>query len=119
MDKKSKPLQKIILPLLVLAVILFIYLSYFAPTGELGSFSGFDTNSNANRDIVVKIVSEKGFVRDQSSGNTIFYVIDKSNREVKVVGPASLPPGLDQVKTVVLRGHLHTDYFHAAEVITR
>lgn len=119
MAENKSPIQKIILPVLVIAVILFIYFSYFAPTDELGSFSTFDTNSNANRDIIVKIVTEKGFTRDQGSGSTVFFVVDKQNREVKVLGPASMPPGLDQVKTVVLRGHLHNDYFHAAEVIPR
>ncbi|MBU0561766.1 MAG: cytochrome c maturation protein CcmE [Bacteroidetes bacterium] len=111
--------QKLILPVLVAAVILFIYFFYFAPTDELGLFSKFDTNSNSNRDIIVKVVVEKGFMRDQSSGSTIFYVLDKANREVKVSAPLSLPPGIDDAKSIVLRGHLHSDYFHAAEVVLR
>ena len=112
-------MQKYILPLLVLAVIAIVYFSYFSPTDELGTFSSFDTNNNANRDIIVKLAPGKGFDRDVANGTTTFYVVDKHNKEVKVVGPANLPPGMNDVKTLVLRGHLHGDYFHAAEVITR
>ena len=112
-------MQKFILPGLILVVIAFIYFSYFSPTDELGSFSKFDTNNNASQDIIVKIVSEKGFERDIQNGNTIFYAEDRTGRQVKVLGPGTLPPGLDDVKTIVLKGHLHDDYFHAHEVVTR
>lgn len=119
MKTSNKKISKFVLPILVILVLFFIYVSYFAPTDELGSWSSFDTNSNANRDIIVKLVKEKGFIKDQSSGSTILYALDKFDREVKVMAPLSLPPGLDQVKTVVLRGHLHTDYFHAVDVVPR
>ena len=111
-----KNLQKFILPVLVIGIILILYFTYFAPRNELGSFSDFDTNSNANREIIVKLVKEKGFIQNQGSGSTIFYVLDKAGKEVKVEAPSILPPGLDVAVTVTLRGHLHTDYFHATEV---
>ena len=112
-------MQKFILPVLILVAVAFIYFSYFSPTDELGSFSKFDTNNNASQDIVVKLVPEQGFERDVQNGSTIFYVVYKMGREVKVIGPASLPPGMEDVKTLVLKGHLHDDYFHAHDVITR
>ncbi len=112
-------MQKYILPILVLGVVGIIYFSYFSPTDELGTFASFDPNNNANRDIIVKLVPERGFDRDVANGSTTFYVVDKHNKEMKVIGPANLPPGMNDVKTIVLRGHLHTDYFHAVEVITR
>ena len=108
-----------ILPALLVIVVVFIYFSYFSPTDELGAFSKFDTNNNASRDIIVRLVAEKGFERDIQNGSTVFYAEDRTGKQVKVIGPASLPPGLDDVKTVVLKGHLHDDYFHAHEVVTR
>lgn len=111
-------IQKIVLPALVAVVVLLLYFSYFSPKDELGLFSDFDTNSTANRDIIVRVLPEKGFIKDQSGG-TIFYVVDRAGKEVKVVGPLTLPPGMDITNRVTLRGHLHTDYFHAAEVRTR
>ncbi len=112
-------MQKVILPGLVLVVVGFIYFTYFSPTDELGLFSSFDTNNNASRDIVVKFVASKGIERDVQNGSTTFYVVDKAGREVRVSGPSSLPPGLQDVNTIVLKGHLHDDYFHAHEVVPR
>ncbi|MBU1095348.1 MAG: hypothetical protein CVV23_16855 [Ignavibacteriae bacterium HGW-Ignavibacteriae-2] len=112
-------MQKYILPALVLAVIALVYFSYFSPTDELGSFASFDTNNNASKEIIVKLVKEKGFERDIANNSTYFYVVDKSGKEVKVSAPSNMPPGIDDAKTIVLKGHLHADYFHASQVVLR
>lgn len=111
--------QKLILPLLAAAVFVLIFYIYFTPKDDLGLFSDFDKNSTANRDIIVKVLNEKGFVQDPNSGGTTFYVEDAAGIELKVVGPLSLPPGMDVTSRVTLRGHLHGDYFHAASVTPR
>jgi predicted RNA binding protein YcfA (HicA-like mRNA interferase family) len=111
--------QKLILPLLIIAIAAILYFLYFSPKDELGFFSDFDTNNNANRDIVVKLLHENGFVQDKNSGGTVFYVEDATGKVVRVVGPLTLPPGMDVISRVTLRGHLHTDYFHAASVTPR
>lgn len=105
-------MQKYILPTLVLGILALIYFSYFSPSDELGDFSKLDTNSNASVQIVVKLVADKGIQRD-SQGNTIFFVVDKNNREVEVSGPSKLPPGMDMATSIVLIGHLTRDHFHA------
>ena len=111
-------MQKFILPLLAIIIASGIFFLYFVPKDELGSFSSFNTNSNSNHDIIVELVHRKGFTRDENNG-TIFYVVDKGNREMRVHGPLNMPPGLDMTKRVTLRGHLHDDYFHAAEITLR
>jgi hypothetical protein len=111
--------QKLILPILILAVAAILYILYFSPKDDLGYFSDFDTNNNANRDIIVKLLHERGFVQDKNSGGTVFYAEDGAGKVLKVVGPLTLPPGLDVTSRVTLRGHLHTDYFHAASVTLR
>lgn len=111
--------QKLILPVLILAVLATLYFLYFSPKDDLGLFSDFDTNSNANRDIIVKVLPERGFLQDKNSGGTVFYVEDGAGQAVKVVGPLTLPPGMDVTSRVTLRGHLHADYFHAASVTLR
>ncbi|MEN8193426.1 MAG: cytochrome c maturation protein CcmE [Bacteroidota bacterium] len=107
-----KNLQKIILPGLVVIIVALIYFTYFSPSDELGDFSKLSTNSNASVQIIVKYVSEKGISRDRE-GNTLFYVVDKNNKEVKVSGPGKLPPGMDEALSLVLTGHLNNDHFHA------
>lgn len=111
--------QKLILPLLVIGIVLLLYFFYFTPKDDLGLFSEFDTNSNTNRDIIVKVLHDKEFVQDPNGGGTIFYVEDRAGVQVKVLGPLSLPPGMDVTNRVTLRGHYHGDYFHASEVTTR
>ncbi len=107
--------EKLIIPALLIIVILVMYFSYFKPKDELGLFSDFDTNSNANKEILVKVLPEKGFVKD-GSGGTIFYVEDRTARQVKVSGQLMLPAGIDVANRVILMGHYNGDYFHAHEV---
>jgi cytochrome c-type biogenesis protein CcmE len=110
-----KILQKLILPLLILIIVYVIYSIYFSPHKGLGSFSDFDPNNNANRDIKVSVVQEKGITKDQET--SIFYVVDKNGTEVMVQAPLMLPENIETASEVILRGHLHNEYFHAAEVL--
>jgi cytochrome c-type biogenesis protein CcmE len=111
-----KKLQKLILPLMILIIVFLIYSIYFSPQKGLGSFSDFDPNNNANKDIKVRIVQEKGIARDQDV--SIFYAVDKNGTEVMVQAPLMLPQNIETADAVILRGHLHKEYFHAAEVLT-
>lgn len=112
-------LQKLILPALVVVVVALLYFSYFSSKDDLGYFADFDTNSNTNRDIIVKVLHEKGFDQNKSAGGTIFYVEDGAGKQVKVLGPLTMPPGMDVITRVTLRGHYSGDHFHAHDVIIR
>ncbi len=104
-----KHLQKSILPLLVISIIALVYFVYFSSEG-LGSFSDFDTNNSAVKDIKVQILQEKGI------NNNAFYAVDKTGKEV-LVHADHLPAGIESAKVVVLRGHLNKDSFHAHDVL--
>ncbi len=106
-------MQKFILPVLIISIAGILYFMYFKPSDGLGSFTDFDTNNNATRDIIVELVKDKGVIRNRESGGTIFYVLDKNGTEMKVQGPFDLPPGMDSAPTIVLNGHLTTEYFCA------
>ncbi len=109
-------MQKLILPGLIVGVVAILYFIYFKPSDGLGSFSDFDPNNNASRDIFVELVKDKGVVRDRESGGTVFYVTDRDGREMKIIGPFDLPPGMDSAPSLVLTGHLGNGYFHAHAV---
>lgn len=111
-----KALQKMILPALLLAAVLIIYFIYFVPTGELGLYSNFDTNNNANKDIRVSIVREKGIQTDAMNQSASFYAVDGSGVETLVQAPYPLPGGIENAEVITLKGHLHEDHFHAVEV---
>jgi hypothetical protein len=112
-------INKLILPFLFSAAAVLLYFSYFSPKDELGLFSDFDTNSNTNRDIIVKVIHEKGFTKTESGSETIFYVEDGAGKQVMVSGPLILPPGMDVASRVTLRGHYNGSSFHAHEVSLR
>ena len=104
-----KHLQKLILPLLVITIIAIVYLVYFSSEG-LGTFSDFDVNNSASKDIKVQVLQDRGI------DNNTFYVADKTGKIV-MVQTDHLPPGIESAQTVVLRGHLNKEAFHAHEVL--
>ncbi len=113
-----KNIQKFVVPLLLLIVLGTIYLTYFNPQKGIGSFADFDTNNNANKDIKVYVAKERDFSIDPASGSIVFHGRDKNGQVVKIQAPPTF--SMEQIKgaeTVILRGHLHKDYFHAAELI--
>lgn len=109
-----KYLQKLILPVLLVAVVAIIYFTYFAPSKDLGSFSDFDPNNSAVKDIRVLVVHEKGIEKDSHGAH--FYAADKNNR-VFPVNADKVPEGIESAETVVLRGHLNKESFHAHDVL--
>ena len=105
-----KSLQKLILPLLIIAVIALVYLVYFSSDGGLGSFADFNTNNSAVKDIKVQVLQDRGI------NNNTFYVSDKRGNVV-LVQADKIPPGMESAQTVILRGHLNKDSFHAHAVL--
>lgn len=108
-------IQNLIVPVLVIAVVALIYFSYFHKTG-LGNFDDFDTNNNANKTIIVQVVKDKGAKEDPANQSVTFYATDKKGIEVLVQAPLPLPSSFEKLDKVELKGHRHTDHFHAIEV---
>jgi cytochrome c-type biogenesis protein CcmE len=111
-----KSLQKLFVPALLVIIALVIYLSYFGGKQSIGNYSDFDTNNNANKDIRVVVVREKGVDRNPSAGTAMFFARDAKGVEYPVQVPLPLPEDFDQLESVQLKGHLHKDHFHAVEI---
>jgi hypothetical protein len=110
-----KNIQKFILPLLIIVVVGLIYILYFSPAEGLGSFSDFDPNNNAVKDIRVKVVHEQG-INSTPGGGAVFFAVDKNNSVVQI-NADKVPPGLESAETVTLKGHLSQGGFHAHDVV--
>ncbi|RPI71563.1 MAG: hypothetical protein EHM47_09955 [Ignavibacteriales bacterium] len=110
-----KTLQKLILPLLLIIVMVLIYFMYFSPKEGLGSFSDFDPNNNAVKDIRVALVEEKG-IQETPGGGAVFFTADKNNTIVQV-NADKVPPGLETAGILILKGHLSQGGFHAHDVV--
>jgi hypothetical protein len=106
-----KALQKLILPALIIIVIALVYVVYFKSDGGLGSFTDFDPNNSAVKEITVQVLQDRGI------SNNAFYVTDKTGKIVMVQSD-HLPPGIESAQTVVLQGHLSSnETFHAHTVL--
>ncbi len=111
----TKSLKLIIFSVIFLFLVYLGYSIYNTTKEGTGSFSEFDVNSTANKNIKVELVQEKG-ITPNKEGGVSFYVKDKNGIEMNVVLGKELPPGINDSKTVTLTGHSHGDYFHATEV---
>ncbi len=110
-----KILQKFILPVLIIAAIFLVYNVYFVKGDDLGSFSDFDPNNSAVKEIRVLLLTDRGI--EQQGGMVSFFTSDKNGKEVQVSGEFQLPDGFENAKVIILRGHLSQGGFHAHEVL--
>lgn len=111
-----KKLSKLIFPVIVAAVILVIYFTYFAPTDELGSFSKFNPGSEVNQQVNASVVKEKGFERDANGNIISFFAKDKDNIEMKVTSHEPILPEIENAVVVELLGHIHENSITAAKI---
>lgn len=110
-----KTLQKLILPILLILFVFVIYKFYFAKDSSLGSFSDFDPNNSAVKEIRVLLFKDRGINRQGSE--VVFYASDKNGKVMMISGAVMLPDGFQDTETVVLKGHLSGDSFHVHEVL--
>ena len=110
-----KTLQKFILPVLILAAVFLVYKFYFDKSTELGSYSDFDPNNSAVKEIRVQLLAERGI--EQHGSEVSFYTADKNGKIVQVAGELVLPEGFEKAKVIILKGHLSQGGFHAHEVL--
>ena len=110
-----KILQKLILPVLIIAAIFLVYEFYFDKGSDLGSYSAFDPNNSAVKEIRVQLLADRGI--EQHGGEISFYTSDKDGKVVQVSGSFMLPDGFENAQIITLRGHLSSGGFHAHEVL--
>jgi hypothetical protein len=110
-----KALQKLILPVLIIAAVFLVYKFYFAKGDDLGSFSDFDPNNNAVKEIRVQLLADRGI--ENTGGGVSFYASDKTSKVVNIYGEAQLPSGFESANVIILRGHLTQSGFHVHEIL--
>jgi cytochrome c-type biogenesis protein CcmE len=110
-----KIIQKLTLPILIIAAIFLVYKFYFVTGDELGSFSDLDPNNSAVKEIRVQLLYDRGI--EKHGGGVSFYTADRDGKVVQVSGELQLPEGFENAKVIILRGHLSSGGFHAHEVL--
>ena len=110
----NKPVKLVLFAIVIMFLAYLAYSVYFTSKEGTESFSKFDVNSTASKNIKVEYVKEKGLTPNPEGGVT-FYAKDREGVEKKVSLSKELPPGIENSKFLTLTGHLHGDYFHATE----
>lgn len=111
--KYSKPIFAIFL----LFIFYVVYILFLAESKEISDFSKLGVDDNKNVDVRVYLAKDKPIDVDQIQNQTIFFVKDANAKIYKVIGPADIPEGFHNAEIVVIRGHLHHDYFHASSIV--
>jgi hypothetical protein len=93
-----------------------MYFTYFAETGEIGSFNKFSKGSEINQSIIVEIVKSKGFGRDARGNIISFYARDKNSVEVKVTAHDPIQPEIVSAEVIEVLGHMHENTLTAAKI---
>ena len=110
-----KTLQKFILPVLIIGAVFLVYKFYFVKDDNLGSFSDFDSNNNAVKEIRVQVLDSQSI--SQQNGSFSFMVTDKNGKTLQSFGSVNLPEGIENAKIVILRGHVNQSGFCTHEVL--
>jgi hypothetical protein len=105
-ESVMKKIQKLILPFFIGVIVLLIYFFYFSPQKELGSFEDYDPFSHVQKDIVVKLVHERGIQKIDDDQNSLFYVEDRRGTQMPIQTKLSLPEGFANTDIVILTGHI-------------
>lgn len=111
--KFTKP----IIAIFGLFIIYVIYSLFLAETKEISDLTKLSPDDNKNVDVRVYLAKDKPIQIDASTNVSVFYIKDKNNKLYKVQGPADVPEGFHDAEVIVIRGHLHHDYFHASSIV--
>jgi cytochrome c-type biogenesis protein CcmE len=111
--KYSKPIVFIFL----IFIFYVVYILFFAESKEISDLSKLGVDDNKNVDVRVYLAKDKPIEVDQIQNQSVFYIKDANAKIYKVIGPAEMPEGFHDAEVVIIRGHLHHDYFHASSIV--
>lgn len=111
--------KKTIIGVSLIAV--FLVVGFLTFSESKIEYTNFEQASESHRTCQVKGYWEKNKEAkyDASTNQFVFYMIDESNKEMKVVLDGSRPNNFEMAESVVAKGKVKDGYFHAKEVLTK
>lgn len=94
-----------------------VYFLFVRESKEIFDFRKLNPNDQKNVEVRVYLEKDQEIFIDPLQNVSIFFVRDKNNEKYKVQGPSDVPEGFREAEIVIMRGHLHHDYFHASSII--
>lgn len=108
---------KLVISTFAIFIVYVVYLLFFAASEEISDLNKLNPDDIKNVDVRVYLAKDKPIQIDPAQNISIFYIKDKNAKLHKVQGPADVPAGFQDAEIVILRGHLHHDYFHASSIV--
>ena len=111
--------KKTILGVSLIAV--FLVVGFLTFSESKIEYTNFDQASESHRTCQVKGYWEKNKEAkyDAATNQFTFYMIDESNKEMKVVLDGSRPNNFEMAESVVAKGKVKDGNFYAKEVLTK
>ncbi len=106
---------KIVFGIFILFLVFVIYQLFFATSTELTDFTTLDPNDTKNIEVRATLAKDQPIQVNADGSN--FFIKDKNNKLYKVQGPGEVPEYFHDANVVIMRGHLHHEYFHASSII--
>jgi len=102
-------------------ILIFLAVGFFTFSESKIEYTNFNQAAETHRTCQVKGYwqKDKETKYDAASNQFIFYMIDESNKEMKVVLDGSQPNNFEMAESVVAKGKVKDGYFHAKEVLTK
>ncbi|HQY20160.1 MAG TPA: cytochrome c maturation protein CcmE [Ignavibacteria bacterium] len=111
--------KKTIIGVLLIAV--FLVVGFLTFTESNIEYTNFDQASGSHRTCQVKGYwqKDKEAKYDAATNQFTFYMLDESNKEMKVVLDGSRPNNFEMAESVVAKGKVKDGNFYAKEVLTK
>lgn len=111
--------KKIIIGSVIIVVFLVVgFLSFMDSKIE---YANFETANSTNKTCQVKgtLVKEDAAYFDTENNQFVFYMVDEQSTEMKVVLDGARPNNFEMAETIVAKGKINDDHFHANSVLTK
>ncbi|MCX7877116.1 MAG: cytochrome c maturation protein CcmE [Ignavibacteria bacterium] len=102
-------------------ILVFLTIGFFSFIDSKVEYANFSYASNTHRKCQVKgtWLKDKETRYDAANNQFIFHMRDENNHEMKVILDGAEPNNFRMAESIVAKGKVKGDHFHATEVLTK
>lgn len=102
-------------------ILVFLIVGFFSFIDSKVEYANFTYASETNKKCQVKgkWLKDKETKYDPVKNQFIFYMSDENNKEMKVILDGAEPNNFKMAESIVAKGRIKGDHFHASEVLTK
>jgi cytochrome c-type biogenesis protein CcmE len=105
----------------ILIIIVFLVVGFYSFVDSKVEYATFQSAQQTQKTCQVKgyWLKDKESRFDASSNQFVFFMRDENKVEMKVVLDGSKPNNFEMAESIVAKGKVKNDHFHAKEVLTK